>query len=201
MRAGSVAAAVLAAVMAAAPADAQDDPPVLHPFGGGYECDVTQTLEGDVINLSCVAVDSPLADDFDYEVFNVERYVPSFSGGHWLKFKLRTNVDVLQILLEYTFYPVGEQHGIVENSSYDSDLQDLRRGQQVSVTVIPDVLGSDVSWDRVDIRSRDGFRCKGCGAYAAADLPESDEINLDSIDPADLSAVLNEVSNRMRYGR
>ncbi len=186
----------------AAPVEAQDDPPpVLHPFGGGYECNVTQTLEGDVVNISCVAADSPLADDFDYEVFNVERYVPSFSGGHWLKFQLRTNVDILQVLLEYTFYPIDEQYGIIENSGYDSDLQDLRPGQRVSVTVIPDVLGPDVYWDRVDITSRDGFRCKGCGAYAASDLPESDEINLDSIDPADLTAVLDEVSNRMQYGQ
>ena len=99
-----IAAAALAATLAAVQVGAQDDPepPVLHPFGGGFDCSITQTLAGDVVELSCIAVDSPLANGFDYELINVTRY-ETFTGDHWLKFTLRANREIRQVLLEYTF--------------------------------------------------------------------------------------------------
>ena len=186
-------------VVLAATAHAQQ--PTLHPLGNGYECNVTQTLEGDTLNLSCVEVDSPLAAGFDYEIYDIERYEPSISDGHWLQFKLRTNTDLLQVLLEYTFYPPGDSYGIVEDSIYDSDLENLRRGQRVSVTVIPDVLGPDVQWDRVRIESKDGFRCKGCGTYSASTLQSSSEIDFRSLSPGDINIVIEELSNRLMGAR
>ena len=172
------------------------DPPVLHPVEGSYECSVTQTVGGDVFNLSCVESESPLADEFDYELIDITRYEPIISDAHWLKFNLRANTAILQVVLEYAFYPPGDQYGVVENSVGDRDLQNLRVGQRVSVTVIPDILGPDLQWDRVSITAADGFRCKGCGTYTVESLPETDSIDMGSIDPADINIVLDEITGR-----
>ena len=177
---------------------AQDppNPPVLHPVEGSYECSVTQTVDGDVFNMSCVESDSPLADEWDYELFDIQRYEPSISDAHWLEFNLRANTEILQVVLEYVFYPPGDPYGVVEDSVFDRDLRNLRPGQRVSVTVIPDVLGPDLQWDRVSISAADGFRCKGCGTYAVESLPETDSIDMGSIDPADINIVLDEITSR-----
>ena len=178
------------------------EPPVLHPVEGSYECSVSQTVGGDVFDLSCVKSESPLADDmFDYELIDITRYEPSISDAHWLKFSLRTNKPILQVVLEYVFYPPGEQYGVVENSIGDRDLQDLRTGQRVSVTVIPDLLGPDLQWDRVSITAADGFLCKGCGTYTVESLPPTSSIDMTSIDPADINIVLDEITSRTLGGR
>ena len=84
----------------------------------------------------------------------------------------------------------------MENSIGDRDLQDLLVGQRVSVTVVPDVLGPALQWDRVSITAADGFRCKGCGTFTVESLPETDSIDMDSIDPADINIVLDEITGR-----
>ena len=189
-----IAAAALAATLAAVQVGAQDDPepPVLHPFGGGFDCSITQTLAGDVVELSCIAVDSPLANGFDYELINVTRY-ETFTGNHWLKFTLRANQEIRQVLLEYTFYEPGDIYGASKTSGYDSNLQDLRVGSRAEVTVLPDID----TWDHVSITSLDGFVCKGCGAYAADNLPASTTLDMGSFAPEDAAAVFNEISNRV----
>ena len=50
--------------------------------------------------------------------------------------------------------------------------------------------------DRVSITAANGFRCKGCGTYTVESLPETDSIDMGSIDPADINIVLDEIIDR-----
>lgn len=181
---------LILAISLASLATAQDDntePKVI----GDYDCSVTQALDTAVLTLTCSVQTGDDVTDYDYEITEVTRY-EAYSGDHWLKLTVKSNRALPAIMLEYEYFAPGEAHGLIENSVYDRDLQDLRAGERVNLTEIPDID----TWDRVRISSIDGFECKGCGTYSRTELSLTTSIDMSSINPQDLGVVIQEVQAR-----
>ena len=169
---------------------AQDDTapePELQPLKGAFECSVLQTADGDVLHLNCTETESPLAEDWDYEIYKVERSPYSSSGR--VTVWVRSNVDMNEMGLRFRFhYNETISPYVGESTGWDYD---IKAGETWSESAYSDFT----PWESVEILDdpQYGWTCKGCGEYVVDDVPTASTIDLLSINPADMGRLLEEV--------
>ena len=165
----------------------EESEPVLEQLKGTFECSVLQTAGGDVLHLNCTETESPLAGDWDFEVYRVTR---SSYSSRWVFLDLRSNVDMQEIQLRVKFhYPDNEYVG--EGTVWNFN---ILAGQTWTETAYADYEG-DV-WESVEILSDPSYgnwRCGGCGAYEFADIEATRLVDPTSIQPEDFGAFIQEI--------
>ena len=179
--------ALASVVVLAAAAQAQDPPePQLQALGGTFECSVLQTAEGDVLQLTCTETDSPLAESFDFEVYQVRR--PRYSSNR-ISIGVRANVAIADLRLEVVFRHTGSSY-VNRELAWE---RGIAAGESWSESVYPD---SD--WTHVDINPAPGYQgweCRGCGTFVFADIPISSFVDPSSIRPEDAARFLREMQD------
>ena len=181
--------ALASVVVLAAAAQAQDPPePQLQALGGTFECSVLQTAEGDVLQLTCTETDSPLAESFDFEVYQVRR----MQYGDAISIGMRANAAIgsSSLELEAVFRRTGDPY--VERVR-PLNYRARSAGESWVLTVYP-----DSAWTHVDIQPAPGYsawECRGCGTFVFADIPISSLVDPSSIRPEDAARFLREMQD------
>ena len=143
---------------------------------GTFACTIHQSAAGDVVNLSCTETESPLAEDWDFEVYRLTRARYGDSISLWL----RSNVAMETLYLDVTFRHQNDQ--TYQDQAYTISL-DIVPGEEWTESVYP-----EFTYTHIDIAVRPGYgwTCKGCGTYVGTDIPTSNLVDPTSIQPQDV---------------
>ena len=145
-----------------------------------------QTAEGDVLHLNCTETESPLAEDWDYEIYKVER--SRYSSGRITAW-VRSNVDMNEMGLRFRFhYNESVSPYVGEDTGWNFN---VKAGEIWSESAYSDFT----PWESVEILDdpQYGWVCKGCGEYVIDDVVVSTTVDLLSIDPADMGRLMQEI--------
>ena len=172
-------------VFALAPPAFGQETPALEQLKGTFECTVLQTAGGDVLHLNCTESASPLAEDWDFEIYRVTKVRYSERISIWL----RSNVAMERMYLDVTFRHQNDQ--TYQDQDYTSS-SDIAAGEEWTEAVYP-----EFTYTHVDIAARPGYgwTCKGCGTYVGTDLPTSNLVDPTSIKPEDVGRFMQEMQS------
>ena len=172
--------------------DADPEPePELHQLKGAYECSVLQTAGGDILHLNCTETESPLAGDWDFEIYNVTR--SRFSDSR-ITIWIRSRVDMDQLRLIVRFHYTDDGMALMEE---DSAVEfDVVAGETWSDTVYSDfepIQSVEISGNPL----YGNWVCQGCGEFVFTDIEVSSLIDPRSIQLEDMGRFMQEVQEAL----
>ena len=136
----------------------------------------------------------PPTEDHDYEIASVRRYASSIRVADWLYFTWRARVAASRFEVTVRF-----QQGAFFTTCNETWYNPLA-GEQEEETSIPSSCGPDDQWSTVTIAPADGRKCKGCGTFARASLPERRSLSPQTADPDEVQSFIEEATHRAQIG-
>ena len=137
---------------------------------------------------------TPPTEDHDYEIASVRRYRTSIDVSDWLYFTWRARVAASRFEVTTRF-----QQGAFFTTCTETWYNPLA-GEQEEETSIPSVCGPDDQWSTVTIAPADGRKCKGCGTFTRASLPERRSLSPQTADPDEVQSFIEEATYRAQIG-
>ena len=134
----------------------------------------------------------------DIKVVNVRRYQSASRVADWLKFTVRSDKRALKTWVHFRVsFQQGAYTSVCAESSFLYNLSAVE-----NETTSPGDCGTDEQWSSVtiDVTSPENLTCSGCDTYTFNSLPISTSLTLDSADPHEVPAFIEEATLKAQMG-